>query len=295
MKDDAQKKTNSHGWISSMPLPNSDELRKFYAELYYQSPQSSSYQKNYEDIELDYKSIQCNALLYSLSSHGITGGTFLDIGAGEGFLMSAAANHGFAVTGMDFSSFGIEKFFPDLTDKFIRSDVFDGINRLKSEGRAFSVCAAINVLEHVRDPSLFMSAIKDVMLPNAVLAVTVPNDYSCIQQLLMKEGLIDREFWFVPPQHLHYFNSNNLPMFCRSEGYDVLDAFSDFPIDLFLLHPGSNYVMDARNGPSAHRARVLHDLMIAKAGWDNYLNFYRAMFRVGIGRDITLVLRRRED
>ena len=93
------------------------------------------------------------------------------------------------------------------------------------------------------------------------------------------------------PQHLHYFNAENLPRFCAARGYDVLDAYSDFPIDLFLLHPGSNYVADTGKGPAAHRARVLHDLLIADAGLDRYLAFYRAMFQVGIGRDITVVLR----
>lgn len=296
MKEETfNKSMQNEGYISAIPLPTPEELGKFYAELYYQAPQSSSYQKSYEEIELNFKRIHCEALLYALKSYGISDGAFLDIGAGEGFLMNAAVHQGFAVTGMDFSSFGVEKFFPNLKGQLISGDVFEGIAELKSEGKRFRVCTAINVLEHVIDPSLFLSAIRDILMPDGLLAITVPNDFSCLQKLLQKEGLINREFWFVPPQHLHYFNADNLPRFCTSRGYDFVDAFSDFPIDMFLFHPGSNYVMNPQNGPAAHRARMLHDLMIADAGWDNYLNYYRAMFKVGIGRDITLILRPQGD
>jgi hypothetical protein len=119
----------------------------------------------------------------------------------------------------------------------------------------------------------------------------VPNDYSRLQALLHDEGCIDRDFWFTPPQHLHYFNAENLPQYCASEGCELVDAFSDFPIDYYLLHPGSNYVTNPANGPAAHRARMLHDLMIAERGLDSYLAMYRALFNVGIGRDITVILR----
>lgn len=284
---DAQKE----GHISATPLPSPVELQKFYAELYFQSPQSSSYQNSYEEIELNFRRVHCDALLYALEGQGASKGNFLDIGAGEGFLMNAAHEKGYSVTGMDFSSFGVQKFFPSMSDQLISGDVFQSIAQLKNDKKKFDVCTSINVMEHVIDPSLFLSEIRGILSRKGILAITVPNDFSCLQQLLKKEGLIDRDFWFVPPQHLHYFNTSNLSRFCVSRGYEILDAFSDFPVDLFLLHPGSNYVMNSQNGPGAHRARMLHDLMIAQSGWDNYLNYYRAMFKVGIGRDITLILR----
>lgn len=78
------------------------------------------------------------------------------------------------------------------------------------------------------------------------------------------------------------------------QGYEVVDSYSDFPIDLFLFHTGSNYVMDTKNGPSAHKARMLLDLLISSSGLDKYLKFYRSMFDVGLGRDITVILKKRK-
>ena len=104
--------------------------------------------------------------------------------------------------------------------------------------------------------------------------------------------MIDREFWFVPPHHLQYFNTDNLVPYMEKNGFEVVDAFSDFPVDLYLLHAESNYIMKPASGRDANRARMQHDLMIVqKYGLDRYLDYYRAMFKVGLGRDINVIAR----
>lgn len=286
-----KKIVKPENYISATPLPNSEELQKFYAELYYQAPQSSSYQEQYDDLEIDYKHLKCDALIHALKSAGAVGGSFLDVGAGEGFLLNAAHKQGFAVTGLDFSSYGVGKFFPELANRHTAGDLYESLAKLDSDGKRYMVCSSTNVLEHVIDPDSFLTSIRKVMDPHGLLAITVPNDFSELQQLLLKQGMIDREFWFAPPHHLHYFNTENIENFLVNRGFEIIDAFSDFPVDMYLLHPGSNYVNDAKNGRAAHQARMHHDLMIAKAGLDKYLDYYRAMFKVGVGRDITLIVR----
>lgn len=283
------------GWISAAPLPSDEQLCRFYAELYYQSSQTSSYQPSYGELDLQHRSLKCAALLQALREGGLVGGAeFLDIGAGEGFLMDAAERSGLSVTGLDYSSFGVAKFFPRLQDRLLDGDVVQLLAGLRSSGRRFAVCSAINVLEHVLDPSQLLASIAGVMAPEGMLAITVPNDNSPLHRLLRSEGLTDRDFWFAPPQHLHYFNGETLPRFCSQHGFDVVDGFADFPIDLYLLHPGSNYVMDPAKGSAAHRARLLHDLLLGRDGVAPYLQIYRAMFSAGMGRNITVIVRRRE-
>lgn len=288
-----KKSSMPAGFVSTSPLPTPDELQKFYAETYYQAPISSTYQESYDQLEIEYKNLKCNALIHALNENSPVGGkSFLDIGAGEGFLLNAAEQNGFDVTGLDFSAYGVGKFFPHLLPRHMAGDVFESLSELIAQGKRFSVCTSTNVLEHVLDPDLFLQSIRNVLEPGGLVAITVPNDYSDIQQLALREGMIDREFWFVPPHHLHYFNTENLVQFIAERGFEVLDAFSDFPVDLYLLHSGSNYVMNAKNGREANRARMHHDIMIAnKNGLKRYLDYYRAMFKVGIGRDITVIVR----
>jgi len=281
------------GFVTTSPLPTPEELQKFYAETYYQAPTSSTYQESYDKLEIDYKNLKCNALVYALNENAPAGGkTFLDIGAGEGFLLNAADQNGFAVTGLDFSAYGVGKFFPHLLSRHKAGDVFNSLSELIAQGKRFSVCTSTNVLEHVLDPNLFLKSIRNVLEPEGLVAITVPNDYSDIQQLALREGMIDREFWFVPPHHLHYFNTDNLVQFIVERGFEIVDAFSDFPVDLYLLHSGSNYVINQKSGREANRARMHHDIMISsKHGMKKYLDYYRAMFKVGMGRDITVIIR----
>lgn len=286
------KKVHPDGWVSVDPLPSAAELQTFYAELYYQSPQTATYQTAYDDLELRYRDLKCRALLHAIAGQGVRAGrTLLDVGAGEGFFLDAAHRTGFDVTGADFSSFGVQKFFPELTSRLTTGDVFETLQSLGDQGRRFGAISVLNVLEHVIDPEALCRALMRVVEPDGVVAITVPNDYSPLQALLTSTGRISREFWFAPPQHLHYFNAASLVTFCTRMGFTLVDAYADFPIDLFLLHPGSNYVEHPEAGKPAHRARLEHDLLIAEQGLDVYLNLYRAMFRAGIGRDITVLLR----
>lgn len=284
---------NIEGYISTRPLPSTEELKIYYAENYYQNPKSTTYQKEYSSLDLDYKFLKSKALIYAINAFKkLKGNAFLDIGAGEGFLLNEAKTMGSIVTGLDFSDFGVNKFFPHLMPDHIKGDVFDSLSMLINLGKKYSVCASTNVLEHVLNPDLFLEKIKKLLEPDGVIAITVPNDYSDIQLLAKKEGYIDNEFWFVPPDHLNYFNTNSLVNFLSSKKFEIIDAFSDFPIDLFLLHSGSNYIADKKNGFEANRARMQHDVLLAeKYGLNGYLDYYRAMFKIGLGRDITVIAR----
>ena len=287
---DYKKIRNPTGYYSASPLPDPEALTKFYAETYYQNAVSSTYSTSYDAIELAYKRLKATALVKLALQHAPPAGTFLDIGAGEGFLMKAAHDEGFEIQGADFSTFGISSFHPELVDRLAAGDVFDFLDRCISEGRKFAVCSAINILEHVIDPVRLMGQLQGIVAEKGVILLTVPNDYSRLQMHLLETGQIDREFWFAPPQHLHYFNTESLPAFCESQGFTVLDLVADFAVDLFLLDRAANYVMNPAVGKNAHQARMATDLLIIEHGYDKYLQYYRSMAAVGLGRDITVVL-----
>ena len=120
MTEKYKKYKKTEGYISTSPLPSEEELRRFYADYYYQDPQTSSYQSEYDELEIEYKELKCKSLIYTLDSIKTESGrTFLDVGAGEGFLLNSADKEGLDVTGLDFSSFGVNKFFPHLLSKHI--------------------------------------------------------------------------------------------------------------------------------------------------------------------------------
>jgi len=290
-----QQKTE-HGHVSASPLPTVEELRKFYSELYYQQPQSKSYKESYPDWEMRHKRHSAAILMKAFefaAGRPIKGADrYLDIGCGEGFALEAAQDLGMNISGFDFSEFGLRKFHPEFLPFFEEGDATEILPLLASRGQSFEFCSMLNVLEHVIDPDALLETVKTVMAKEGLLAITVPNDFSNLQKKLRDLGHLDQDFWFCPPQHLHYFNTENLPLFAAAHGLALVDMYSGFPIDLFLMHPGSNYIADPENGPSAHRARVEIDLLLAQSGDVSYLNLCRSMASCGLGRDFTVILKK---
>lgn len=294
MKKSFRKFRNPDGSVSVRPVPTVEQLKAYYTDAYYQRPQSSSYRTRYPSWEIRHRQHKADTLMHAIMSvkkPTRRAKNFIDLGCGEGFVLNAASTRGFRVTGIDFSDFAIRKFHPGLLSSVRAGDVMEGLDELHAAGEKFSFVTAINVLEHVIDPALFLARLKRIVTPDAVIALTVPNDYSRLQRRLKELKLIDRDYWFCPPDHLHYFNTSNIRTFLRKSGFAVVDAYSDFPIDLYLFHPGSNYVLTSEAGPPAHRARIEVDLMLAENGASNYLELCRAMTKCGLGRDFTIICR----
>lgn len=285
--------TNATGYISASPLPNVEELSQFYAETYYQQPSTSTYQTIYSNQELEQKRLRAALLLYALkTAHtGAVGRAFLKVGCGEGFVLQAAHDAGFDVAGIDFSSYGVNAFHPHLQDRLSTGDAFDLLDARIADGTKADVCVLQNVVEHVINPEGLMARIKKALNPGGLVVVNVPNDFSRTQEKLKELGHVDQDYWFLPPQHLHYFNVDTIGPFMENAGFEVVDMFGDFPIEMFLFHPGSNYAINADNGPGAHRARLEMDLLLAERGIENYHRFCQAMAACGIGRNVSVVAR----
>lgn len=286
---------NSSGYVSASPLPTPEELSDFYANRYYQDSVAQTYAQQYDEIELRQRRQRADLVLYAVEQtrqqKTSAGRRFLEVGCGEGFVLAAAKSAGWDITGIDFSSHGVNSFHPDLAESLITGDAYSIFEDLCDNKRLFDACVIQNVLEHVIDPQAMLARLRGLLSPNGIVSINVPNDYSRLQELATARGHIEREFWFAPPEHLHYFNTENGPRFVESCGFKVVDMYADFPIDFFLFHPGSNYIADSANGKAAHRARLDLDLMLGEAGMPAYHAYYQALARCGAGRNFTMVAR----
>ncbi len=282
------------GWYSVTPLPTPEELRVYYAEVYYQDRPSSTYQVAYDAEERAHIDLRSQQILFALADAELPGPgqRLLEIGVGEGFFLKAAQDAGFSVEGIDFSAYGVEAFNPDMAPLIRTGDAYDLLDVMIGSGSRYDAVVLQNVLEHVIDPVALLQGIAGLLQPGGAAVIKVPNDYSRLQAIALERGLIDRPFWFGPPQHLHYFTATSLRTLCESQEFEVCDLFADFPIDWFLYHPDSNYVMDSSKGKAAHRARVTLDLLMAEAGMAPYHAVSRALAAVGMGRAIAAVARR---
>lgn len=290
------KKYIDNNIVSVDPLPTAQELSRYYAEKYYQDSdgKKTTYDTTYTPDELAYKKLESQMTLQGMRENLQVDKpllSILDLGCGEGFLVKEAADQGYQVTGVDFSSFGVDKWNPSVSAQCEFGDIYDFLNNCVTTGRKFDVCILRNVLEHVIDPPQLLKQIRQILSKDGIALITVPNDYSDLQKLAMDKGHINREFWFAPPDHLYYFNTENIGPFMQQNNLTVVDMFSSFPIDFFLFHQGSNYIADKSLGKQAHFARITIDLLLAKQGMNKFVQLYRAMAACGIGRDMTVVIK----
>jgi 2-polyprenyl-3-methyl-5-hydroxy-6-metoxy-1,4-benzoquinol methylase len=289
--NDARLRYNSLGFLEVVTPPSSEELKAYYADRYYQTEQGS-YRGSYSDEEIQFRNLkiaQKASLAASLRGHNIPG-CFLDVGCGEGFALAWFAENGWSVAGIDHSTAGLQAMNPELLSKVESGDLFDLLDQRINEAQRYELIWLSNVLEHVVDPVKLLSSIRRLIAPEGILVVTVPNDGSTYQENLFEHGDIPNRFWIAIPDHLAYFTRESLIRTVEATGWLCREIIADFPIDFFLLHPGSNYVTDQINGPAAHQARIRMELILGDHSHDKVNHFYAAMAQVGLGRCLTAFL-----
>lgn len=278
------------GFMSVAEMPTKADLDEYYAKIYFteHAQKSKNYQASYTEKEIMHKNLICRLYLHSLDQVMKVKGSILEIGSGEGFMLEAATKHGWDVKGVDYSNASTAKFNPAMLDRITPCDPAKYLDYTK---QTYSVCMMHNVLEHVIDPRATLRAVKRILVKNGLLMITIPNDFSRLQQVAFESGRIEKQFWLAPLQHLHYFNTDNIIKFLGEMGYFILDAFCSFPIDWFLFHRGSNYISDLSKGKDAHWARIELDLLMAEYGIDKFHKYSQTLFNCGMGRDMTILAR----
>lgn len=294
---DYGRKTSDDGHVVVSPMPSVTELNDFYTNVYFSEVPSDSYDQDYDPAELAHKKLVAETLVTAVSGWNDPASPetrrLLEVGFGEGFVLAAAKAQGYDIQGFDFSGDGLARFNPDVQDFVTLGDPALLLRESAEQGQTYSICVLKNVVEHVPDAEAILDLTKTLLSDDGILVVTVPNDFSCLQTTLLEKGIVDKEYWWAPPQHLHYFNTETFPTFAEKRGLEILDDYGDFPIEFFLLHSGSNYVLDKSNGKEAHQARLALDLMMAEAGLSQYTDFCRALSKCGMGRNTTYIMRQK--
>ena len=294
---------NEFGFYEIKTKPSPEELREYYAQRYYQE-NLTTYQAEYPPEELEHINGKLRLrhwVLAQLRRAGQPNGgvhqeepgarSLLDIGCGEGWALAYFQRLGWEVLGLDFSSFSLDRFNPELREQLRTGDLYEGVQQLADNGHLYDVLWLDNVLEHVLEPAALLRLCRALVKPNGVLVVDVPNDFSSLQQHLLDTGKIDRPFWVVLPDHLSYFNQAGLRNLAQATGWRVAKVLGDQPIDLNLLNPVTNYVMNREAGKAAHQARLEQDnFLLHTAAIPAVAAYYESLAGVGLGRSIVAFL-----
>ena len=275
------------------------DMHRFYAQEYYQD-NHATYTGAYDAQELLYR--ENNYHEKCLILNDVWGGekrhkgkSFLDIGCGEGFALKYFKRQGWDVTGADESRHGIRTHNPDMEQYLVQGDFYDLADGLIKSNRTFDFINADNVLEHVPDPVRFMSRVSGLCRDDTVVCISVPNDFSLIQQMAYDLGQIGEAFWVTTEtcEHFNYFSVESLKELGRRAGFGLVTAASAFPVDLFLLHSASNY-RKHDTGRECHRIHTELENRIHAISPEKTLELHKAMASLGIGRIVSLYFMKAE-
>jgi hypothetical protein len=145
-------------------------------------------------------------------------------------------------------------------------------------------------LEHVVDPLELLRNLRKITSDGGCAVISVPNDFSVTQLEAINRGHIDQLYFVAPPDHLNYFNYNSLIQATAACGWKHWEVISNFPVDWFLFHPGSNYINTKEAGKYCHLARVQIENLIDQNSMPDVLLFWSSMAALGMGRNLKIFL-----
>ncbi len=140
------------------------------------------------------------------------GRSFIDVGCNAGFAVAAARECGLDAVGVDIDAAAIgeaRRLFPNC--RFERCDVAE------VEG-AFDIVYSSEVVEHLREPALFLAHLRRILAPAGVAFLTTPNmrHRSLPRQA---EELIASDA-IRPPEHLLYLGRKATTALLRRAGFE---------------------------------------------------------------------------
>jgi len=279
-------KRNAFGYLEAAPKPSLAELAAYYSDKYFNNDAAENcYQAAYTDEELLHKQIDAaECAHFSTPAHE----SLLDIGCGEGFFLKFFSSRGFTVRGLDFTTDGVRRFFPELLDRLVDGDLYSLIDSEIASGRKYDVVTCNNVLEHVIDPEKLAVSIRGLLRPGGICRLQVPNDDTFMNRDIVRREMAAKEFFKATPDHLSYFNFDTFTALAKRSGFTVVAALGSFPIGFYLYNTDSNYRLDRSKGKKCHYARVAIDCMLYRESIEKLVAFREGCGAVGLGNDVTL-------
>ena len=244
---------NACGCVQQVPIPSDHELRIYYSHHYradYKRTYSPRPKYVYRAGRAARERISFLTDFFHANGLPCVGKTMLDIGAGGGEVVFAAAQSGFIATGIEpnegYSSFAREQYGIEVRTAHLE-DV---------EGGPYALITMFHVLEHMPHPRAVFRRLHELIEPDGHLFVEVPN--------IEQSDASPSNIFFKA--HLYYFSSGSL-IFAASEAFDPVrvDRVGNLRI-VFKRKPHLTQAQPPSQQAIEHTQQRLRD-----KGWREYL------------------------
>jgi 2-polyprenyl-3-methyl-5-hydroxy-6-metoxy-1,4-benzoquinol methylase len=154
------------------------------------------------------------AVLEEISSPG----RMLDVGCSAGFFLDLSREKGWLVTGID-PSYPSSKYVKEEFKLKVFTTYFDEEFVLHHKDELYDAITFWNVLEHLPDPYRALCLAGDLLRPNGILAIEVPNMESPLFKIFRR-----RWYHLSLNNHLYFFTKQTLQAMVAQSGFQVISV-----------------------------------------------------------------------
>ena len=144
-------------------------------------------------------------------------GKLLDVGCALGFFVELAQQNGYEAYGFDPSRYAV-----DESRKLVGKDRIQlgTISSLSYKPKSFDIITLFDVFEHLGDPIADIRKLKTLLKENGILVIATGDTESLMARILKR-----RWTFYIPPQHLFFFNKKLLNQILVRENFIPIEWF----------------------------------------------------------------------
>ncbi|WP_054852307.1 class I SAM-dependent methyltransferase [Olleya sp. ITB9] len=189
----------SYGFLETIPKPSIAKLPEYYQTEDYIS-HTDSKRNLFEKVYHSIREVSLKRKLKLINSFKTDQKNLLDFGCGTGDFLKSALNNGWNVSGIEPNSEA-----RSIANSKTKQSVLDSEGIKTYKKHSFDVITLWHVLEHIPNLESQISILKDLLKPNGVLIIAVPNYKSY-------DANHYKQFWaaYDVPRHLWHFDKKSI-------------------------------------------------------------------------------------
>ncbi len=201
------------GLLFTNPQPREEDVFKRYDAGYFFQEYLPAFGAGTESYRLDIVMNRYSLYLDVLEHARLSGRRLLDVGAGAGFFVKAAAQNGWEAEGVEVSETAAA-YGRDILKVRLHNRKFEETDFGEA---TFDAVTLLDTIEHLRDPLGCLSGIRRILKKNGLLVLNTP-DVRSLSRLFLGRDWAE----FSPVEHLYYFSQTTLSAMIEKAWFRLL-------------------------------------------------------------------------
>lgn len=222
--------------------------------------------------------------------HHKTSGKMLEVGSGAGIFIELASRKGWEIEGIE-PSIAASRYVSEKFDKLIHQGTLESIDFFR---KRFDVIVLRHVLEHMATPISALIKLHDLLKPDGLLCIVVPNWGGL-------HAMLERERWFhlSIPFHVAHYNRKTLRVLMDIGNFNILEMRTfDLTCSSYLLFLMSQFKKFTRKSPinihvSPRETDTTKGVRYRIISKERLFNEWTA--RIGFGDELAVLASKRSD